>query len=149
MPAVPGLRSPYDQTSGIVYFGRMLDKIRLHAKGALPADYASLMGLEPGGFDSRCLRFLGLDHGKLTKRVLEGGGTDEEILEWAFENGRKPAPEEIEIWNAFMSKRGWRDATRERVIFRMNEAGMSPELGIECMFDFIDVDEGRPVRMFP
>ena len=39
MPAthIPGLRSPYDTVGGIVQFGRMLDKIRLHAAGKLPA----------------------------------------------------------------------------------------------------------------
>jgi len=36
---VPGLRSAYDEVGGIVYFGRMLDKIRLKAKGQLPTDY--------------------------------------------------------------------------------------------------------------
>jgi gluconokinase len=33
---VTGLRSPHDKTGGIVYFGRMIDKIRLHAEGRLP-----------------------------------------------------------------------------------------------------------------
>ena len=33
---IPGLRSPFDQVGGIVYFGRMLDKIRLNAAGNLP-----------------------------------------------------------------------------------------------------------------
>jgi len=28
---IPGLRSPSDQVNGLVYFGRMLDKIRLAA----------------------------------------------------------------------------------------------------------------------
>ena len=36
--------------------------------------------------------------------------TDEEILEWCFTRGRRPGEEEIEIWNAFIAKRGWRDA---------------------------------------
>ena len=30
---IPGLRSPFEQVKGIVYFGRMLDKIRLAASG--------------------------------------------------------------------------------------------------------------------
>jgi gluconokinase len=30
---IPGLRSPFDQVKGLVYFGRMLDKIRLAAAG--------------------------------------------------------------------------------------------------------------------
>ncbi len=39
MPPVPGLRSCYARVGRLVYFGRMLDKIRLHAAGRLPADY--------------------------------------------------------------------------------------------------------------
>ena len=37
MPNVPGLRSPYIRVGRLVYFGRMLDKIRLHAAGPRPA----------------------------------------------------------------------------------------------------------------
>src|SRR5579862_9662907 len=33
---IPNLRSPFDQVKGIVYFGRMLDKIRLFESGKLP-----------------------------------------------------------------------------------------------------------------
>jgi len=147
MAHVPGLRSPYDTIGGIVYFGRMLDKIRLHAKGALPADYASFIGDQTGVFDQRCCRFLQVDYTKISARVVQGG-TDEEILEWAFQNGRKPSDEEVEIWNGFMSKRGWRDAARERLIFRLNEAGMPMDGSIETMFDFIDADEERPLKKF-
>ena len=34
-----GLRSPSGKTGEIVHFGRMLDKIRAHARDELPADY--------------------------------------------------------------------------------------------------------------
>jgi hypothetical protein len=137
MAAIPGLRSPYDEVGGIVHFGRMLDKIRLMAKGGLPPDYVEAAGVEAGGFDARCLRFLKLDYEQLKQQVNAGG----------FENGRKPTDDEIEIWNGFMTRRGWRDKTRARVIFRCEEAGMSPD-GVETMFDFIDLDEGRPQRKF-
>ena len=40
MPNIPGLRSCYDKVGRLIYFGRMLDKIRLHAAGQLPPDYA-------------------------------------------------------------------------------------------------------------
>jgi hypothetical protein len=33
---IPGLRSPSDQVNGLVYFRRMLDKIRLAEAGKLP-----------------------------------------------------------------------------------------------------------------
>ena len=36
---VPGLRSSYEKVGGIVFFGRMLDKIRFHAAGRLPPGY--------------------------------------------------------------------------------------------------------------
>ena len=147
MATITGLRSPYEEVGGLVHFGRMLDKIRLMAEGKLPEDWANAAGLEPGGFDARCMRFLKLnDYAALTERTL-AGGSDEEILQWAFETGRKPSDEEIETWNGYMTRRGWRDATRARVLFRCEEAGISPE-GIETMFDFIDVDEGRPLRKF-
>ena len=44
MPAIPGLRSPYAKIGRLVYFGRMLDKIRLHAAGQLPPDYVANLG---------------------------------------------------------------------------------------------------------
>ena len=103
--------SDYCETKGLIYFARMLDKIRLHAAGELPSDY--FIGVdEPTAFDSRCTRFLGINYDELAKRTLEGG-SDEEILEWCFARGRRPSEEEIEIWNAFLAKRGWRDAGSE------------------------------------
>ena len=36
---IPGLRSSFEKVGGIVYFGRMLDKIRLNAAGRLPDGY--------------------------------------------------------------------------------------------------------------
>ncbi|MEZ0273740.1 MAG: DUF5069 domain-containing protein [Roseimicrobium sp.] len=147
MAHVPGLRSPYDMVGGIVHFGRMLDKIRLHAAGKLPADYSEQLGNQPGTFDGRCARFLKVNYESLCDRVL-AGGSDEAILEWAFAVGREPNDEEILIWNAFMTKRGWRDEAHDRLVFRLNEAGFGTEGGVETMFDFIDKDEAHPPRDF-
>lgn len=142
---IPGLRSPYEKTGGIVYFGRMLDKIRLHAQGLLPAEWVKSLGESYAGtFDSRCCSFLHIGYNALCERVLAGGG-DEEILEWAFSHGRKPTDEEIEIWNAFMTKRGWRDAGSTRLRERLAEICLPPD-AVSTMFDFIDLDEGRPVE---
>lgn len=140
---IPGLRSPYDAVGGIVQFGRMLDKIRLHRDGRLPADWVVAKGLDRG-FDGRCCRFLHIDYAALEAETLKGG-TDDELLEWAFTHGRRPGVEEIEIWNAFLSKSGWRDANTERLHFRLAEAGL-PIGTVHSMFDFLDLDEGRQVR---
>ncbi len=74
-PVAPG--SAYDRTGGIVYFARMLDKIRLHAGGQLSADYHANLG---SGFDGRCCRFLDVDYAALRDRVLAGGTNDETLL---------------------------------------------------------------------
>src|SRR4051794_11119589 len=91
---VDHLRSPHEKVLGLVYFGRMLDKIRLYAAGQLPTDYHPNLG---GGFDERCCSFLWIEYPALAERVRRGG-TDEEILDWAWQQGHKPSDEEIEIW---------------------------------------------------
>jgi len=139
---IPGLRSPSEQVGGIVYFGRMLDKIRLNAEGKLPADWQAARGMAyPTSFDARCCRFLKIDYAALEAETLKGG-SDEALLAWAFAKGVRPSEEEIEIWNAFLSKRGWRDAATQRLHERLAEIGLPPGT-VETMFEFIDLDEGR------
>jgi uncharacterized protein DUF5069 len=133
------VRSPSEKMGGLVYFGRMLDKIRVHARGELPEDYRPNLGK---GFDSKCCAFLHLDYGQLSERVKQGA-TDEEILEWAFAQGRRPTEDEITMWNEFMRKFGWRDHAAEILERRKREAGMQDRAEIETMFQFIDADEGR------
>lgn len=140
---IPGLRSPSDQVNGVVYFGRMLDKIRLAAAGKLPAGWQSMRGTPtPVTFDARCCRFLGINYAALEVETLKGDKTDAELLEWAFQHGRRPNEEEIEIWNAFMVKRGWHDAGTQRLNERLAEIGL-PAGTVQTMFEFIDLDEGR------
>jgi hypothetical protein len=143
MPSVPGLRSPYAKVGRLVYFGRMLDKIRLRAAGKLPPDYLENLGDEgePTVFDARCCRFLGVRHAELAKRVL-AGESDEAVLAWAEAHGRRHTDEECEIWNMFLCKRGWRDAAAERLKLRIQQAGLAGQ-PILTMFDFLDYDEGR------
>jgi hypothetical protein len=139
---IPGLRSPSDQVKGLVYFGRMLDKIRLAAVGKLPSAWHEARGTAmKTSFDSRCCRFLQIDYAAIERETLKGG-SDEQLLEWAFANGRRPGEEEIEIWNAFMTKRGWRDAGTQRLNERLAEIGLPPGT-VQTMFEFIDLDEGR------
>jgi len=136
---IPNLRSPRDKVAGIVYFGRMIDKIRLNARGALPADYQPNLG---GGFDGVCVKFLNVQYADIT-RLASQGETDESILAWCFEHGRKPTPEEIETWNLFMSNRGRNDEVSERLQQRKNEAGIGDRADVATFFDFIDADEDR------
>ena len=137
-------RSDYQQTKGLIYFARMLDKIRLHVEGRLAPGY--FVGVEdPTFFDARCTRFLGVDYNELVERTLEGG-SDEEILEWCFKRGRRPKDEEIQIWNAFLAKRGWRDEASEDLEAAKKREGLSNRKDIQTWIDLHDVEEGRKPR---
>ena len=133
------VRSPAAKVGGIVYFGRMLDKIRLHAKNELPADYQPNLGK---GFDGACVAFLKVHYRDVVEQAKRGG-TDEEILAWCFENGRKPTEREIYVWNEFMRKCGWSDDISETLTRRKKEAALADRDDIQTMFHFIDADEGR------
>jgi len=136
---IPNLRSPRETVGGLVHFGRMLDKIRLHAQGKLPADYVPNLGK---GFDGRCVSLLHVDYSALVARV-QAGGTDEELLAWCYENGRKPTEEEMEVWNAFMSKRGWNDEASPMLQKRLIDNGFAGRTDIATFFDYLDADERR------
>jgi gluconokinase len=143
MPNIPGLRSPYIKVGRLVYFGRMLDKIRLHALGKLPAEYVENYGdAQPTVFDARCSRFLGVSHAEIAAQVL-AGKTDEQTLAWCHEKGGARTDEQCDIWNMFMAKRGWRDAANERLQIRLRENRIEGRSDIQTFFDFIDADEGR------
>ena len=136
------LRSPSEKIGGLFYFGRMLDKIRAHAKGELPSDYHANLGK---GFDDKCVKFLRVNYEQLVEHVKKAG-TDEEILQWCFSVGRRPSENDIYVWNEFMRKRGWDDEVSEILERRKAEAGMSDRSDIKTSFQFIDADEGRLPR---
>jgi hypothetical protein len=135
-------RSAYDRTGGLVYFPRMLHKIRLRSAGTLRADFHANLG---SGFDGRCCRFLGIEYSVLRDRVL-AGGTDDEILAWCFAHGKRPSEEQVLVWNKFMVKRGWRDeddGTTQELERHKTSSGVAHRADILTFFDYYEVDEGR------
>ena len=139
MAAMKYPRSPKEQVCGIVYFGRMVDKIRLMAAEELHPDLHANLGQ---GFDERITTFVAVDYSDVKNHVL-AGGSDDEVLEWCFQKGKRPTAEEIEIWNSFMIKRGWGDELSERLTSRKKESGFENRDDIQTMFHYIDADEGR------
>ena len=132
-------KSPAETVGGIVYFGRMVEKIRLLAAGELHPDLHANLGK---GFDERCVDFLGVKYDALRDKVLEGLD-DGQALEWCFNSGVRPTEEQIEVWNGFMSKRGWNDEVAEILARRKKESGFESRDEIQTMFQYIDADEGR------
>jgi gluconokinase len=134
-------RSPKEMTRGMMYFPRMLDKIRMHARGELHEDYHKNFGTARTA-DSACCNFLRVHHRELCERVKQGG-TDEEILEWCFEKGRQLNEGDILVWNGFISKLGWRDFATPTLESAKKKAGIPNRDDIATITDFIDFDEDR------
>ncbi len=131
--------APTVETRGMVYFARMLDKIRKYANGELREDFQHRLG---EGFDGLCCDFLRVAYPDVRERTL-AGGTDEEILQWCFENGRELNENDFLIWNNFLQKVGWRDFASERLEGFKKEAGLADRDDIDTIFAFMDADEGR------
>ncbi len=125
----------------MMYFPRMLDKIRLHARGELRADCHANLGMVASA-DWLCCRFLRVEYQALKQRVLEGG-TDTEILEWCFATGRRLDESDVPIWNEFIRKRGWNDSATGRLTAWKEESGLKDRGDLMTIPDYTDVLEGR------
>jgi gluconokinase len=133
--------SPKEMTGGLMYFPRMLDKIRMHSRGKLGADYHENFGAQDGG-DGMLCNFLRIEHSALCQRVGEGG-SDEEILEWCYANGRRLNEGDIMVWNGFISKLGWNDFAAPFLEQIKQKEQIADRSDIQTFPDLIDHDEGR------
>lgn len=134
---VVGLKPATATVRGTVWFARMCSKIRLHAAGRLPADYHANLGV---GADAHALRLLGISHDDLAREAL-ASEDDDAVLAWCFAHGRQPSAYEIEVWNAFMSKRGWRDAESGLLEKLKSAQGFADRADIQTFFDLQAADE--------
>lgn len=131
--------SAFHAVGGMVYFPRMLDKIRKKERGELREDYFEMIGQ---GFDGRVCRFFRLDYAAIKERTL-GGGSDEEIFAWCRKTGRELSDEDIAIWSTFAKKRGWRDEASENLEKYKAGSGLAHRKDLLTFFDYYEVDEGR------
>jgi hypothetical protein len=132
----------YVKVGGMFLFARVLDKIRKAARGELHERHVPYLGK---GFDARLCEFLRVDYGALKDRVL-AGGTDDDILAWCQEHGRRLNDTDILVWNEFVSKRGWRDETTAALEADKAKSDLAHRRDIVTFFDFYEVDEGRAPR---
>ena len=132
-------RSAYDEVGGMVYFARMLDKIRLYAKNELRADFHAKLG---NGMDGWICKFLQVDYEEVRVRTLEGG-QDEELLTWCCNQGRELNDTDLMVWNAFVLNLGWRDKVTAVLTERKVESGLADRDDIQTMLEYFEVDEGR------
>src|SRR5215213_3002986 len=111
---------PLEETAGLVYFPRMLGKIRLHAREQLWSELHENLGK---GMDGWCCGFLHVDYGDLKARVLEGG-SNEDVLLWCEKRGRPLNDTDRLVWNSFASKLGWNDRASAMLAKRKAELGI-------------------------
>lgn len=130
---------PMQPVGGLIYFGRMLDKIRKHARGELREDFHANLGK---GMDSRLCNFLHIDYEALKACVL-AGASDEQAFEWCTKNGRPLNADDVIVWNDFVSKRGWNDQATPILEKQKAESGLGHRADLRTFFEFWDVDEGR------
>jgi hypothetical protein len=142
MPAVEGIRSPYDKhAGGLHHLGRMLDKMRLKLAGRLPEDFQRNYGLS-FGLDGLLCGFLGVEFAAIEPRVA-AGGTDAEIAEWIFTQGLRPNRGQTQVWNEYIRKLGWNDRGTAVITKVKEQAGLTARTDIQTIFDGIEVLEDR------
>lgn len=109
--------------------------------GELHADYQANLGKNAAA-DGACLNFLRINYDDLCARVKQGG-SDDEILEWCFERGRRLNEGNLIVWNGFISKFGWNDFATPMLERQKHKYGLAHRTDIVTIADLIDLDEGR------
>jgi hypothetical protein len=132
-------RSPRETMCGWVYLPRFIDKIRLHLAGKLHKDYQENF---TDGFDGRWLKAADVAAQTMID-VVKNSITDRQVCDWVAKNVKKTDAEKA-AFNRFVLNRGNDDdAARERLKFRLKEAGMEGRTEITTFVDYIDADEKR------
>ena len=74
---------------------------------------------------------------------MQEGGSDDEILEWCYANGRHLNEGDILVWNGFISKLGWNDFATPFLEHSKEKENITHRADIQTIPDLIDLDEGR------
>jgi Domain of unknown function (DUF5069) len=135
-------RSPREMMAGWIYLPRLVDKIRLHLRGQLHADYQE--NFLHKGFDSRWMSAAGLAPDSFVD-VVRNSPTDGQVCDWVRLNVNSQRAAERAAFNLALPQSG-RDpdpAVQARLQFRKEQLGMLQRDDIQTFFDCIDADEGR------
>jgi hypothetical protein len=140
------LRSPREALGGYILLPRLIDKVRLHARGELPPEYVGNL-LKPGRtLDGWFLAFTETDGEGLRGAVL-AARADEEVLSWVEKNGRPRSEEEKGAWAAWLEDYRPDPASLRRRKELYRELAARADLSSLNPLDLIDMDEGRiPIR---
>ena len=136
------LRSPRDTLGGYVILPRLIDKVRMHARGELPSEYQANLLKAGLTLDGRFLVFTNLD-GEELRQVILTAGSDEAVLAWVEQHAHPHTVEERREWATQL------DAYRPAAEMAEYRRKVYPELAATVdvktlsVFDLIDMDEGK------
>lgn len=141
MSSVP-LRSPRASLGGYILLPRLIDKVRLAAKGALPPEYHENL-LKPGfTLDARFLRFTGLKAEAVRQAIL-ATDSDAAVLAWVQKHGTPHSSEEKQAWAEAIA--GYQPDARILSYRLKAYPGLASRIDLSTIsvLDLIDMDEGR------
>jgi Domain of unknown function (DUF5069) len=137
------LRSPRQTLGGYVILPRLIDKVRIDARGLLTDEYVkNLMSPSPLTLDRRFLACTGISRKDLKAAILSAD-LDEAVLAWVERHARPHSPEEKRDWAKRVES--YRPDL-ERVTYRKQlypDLAPRVDVGALNVFDLIDMDEGR------
>ncbi len=136
------LRSPREQLGCYVILPRLIDKVRLHASGHLPAEYVRNLLKQGLTLDGRFLKFSGLAADEL-QRVILLSQTDEAVLAWVDQHAVIHSDIEKRAWSGKAA--AFRPDPRVAKFLAASLADLAATLDVTAypLFDLIDMDEGR------
>lgn len=136
------LRSPREKLGGYVILPRLIDKVRLHALGALPSDYVRNL-LKPGlTLDGRFLKFTGFAADALEGAIL-AAQTDELVLAWVDEHAAIHSDAEKHAWSEKAAAFRPDPRVAKFLMVSLPDLATSLDITLYTLFDLIDMDEGR------
>jgi hypothetical protein len=133
-------RSPRETMCGWMHLPRLIDKVRLHLAGKLPADYQANFCK---GFDGLWLETAGVSADQFIE-VVRNSVTDGEVCDWVLKNVKKPEAVKAAHRERMLHYPKKDDAEMQaRLKMRKEQAGIADRDEIQTFVDMIDADEKR------
>lgn len=135
--APKNLRSPREMAMGLIHLPRLIDKIRLAARGELPGyNYLTT------GFDKYLLELLGLTPAAFEAAVL-AAPDDAAVIRWLETNARRLTKEDKDAFNRRILEIGPTDEQRRRRFRVLLDETDPTRTEINSFVELIDLAEGR------
>ena len=136
------LRSPRESLGGYILLPRLIDKVRLFAKGELPQTYAAnLLGTDYT-LDGQFIAFTGLNAEALRQAIMSSR-SDEEVLAWVREHAKPVTELDKQVWAEQIERYRPNAALTDYRRRAYPELATRIDVSSLSVLDLIDMDEGR------